>query len=77
MGRTIPTKESIDIEFKSDVNKLPDPDIFEAIVAFSNTEGGILYLGVEDNGQITGIHESHKDSITLCAYVATAARRWK
>lgn len=70
MGRTIPMKESIDIEFKSDINKLPDSEIFEAIVAFSNTEGGILYLGVEDNGQITGIHESHKDPITLCAYVA-------
>lgn len=27
----------------------------------TNTEGGVLYLGVEDNGDITGVHKKHKD----------------
>ena len=68
--RKIPTKETLDIEFKSDVNKLPDADIFEVVVAFANTEGGDLYLGVEDDGEITGVHNEHKNITTLSAYIA-------
>ena len=64
MARIIPSSESLTVEFKSDLKKYPDSDIFEAVVAFANTEGGSLYLGVEDNGQITGVHPSHKNPIT-------------
>lgn len=39
-------------------------------MAFANTEGGSLFLGVEDNGEITGVHELHKNPITLSAYIA-------
>lgn len=70
MERIIPTNESLTVEFKSDLKKYPDSDIFEAVVAFANTEGGSLFLGVEDNGEITGVHESHKNPITLSAYIA-------
>lgn len=70
MARIIPSSESLTVEFKSDLKKYPDSDIFEAVVAFANTEGGSLYLGVEDNGQITGVHPSHKNPITLSAFVA-------
>ena len=70
MSRIIPSSESLTVEFKSDLKKYPDSDIFEAVVAFANTEGGSLYLGVEDNGQITGVHPSHKNPITLSAFVA-------
>ena len=70
MARTIPSSESLTVEFKSDLKKYPDSDIFEAVVAFANTEGGSLYLGVEDNGQITGVHPSHKNPITLSAFIA-------
>lgn len=27
-----------------------------------NTEEGVLYLGVEDNGDISGVHKKHKDT---------------
>jgi len=70
MDRTIPQKETLTVEFKSDRNKYPDSEIFEAVVAFANTEGGDLYLGVEDNGEITGAHKSHQNPITLSAYIA-------
>lgn len=62
--------EDLTHEFKSDKNKLPDNEIIDAVVAFANTEGGILYLGVEDDGDITGIHPSHKDITQLSAFIA-------
>lgn len=70
MDRIIPTKEPLTVEFKSDKNKYPDSEIFEAVVAFANTEGGDLYLGVEDNGEISGAHKDHQNPITLSAYIA-------
>ncbi len=66
----IPKHESLTIEFKSDRKKLPDNDIFEVVVAFANTEGGALYLGVEDDGRVTGVHKEHENITTLCAFIA-------
>ena len=43
----LPKKETLTIEFKSDKKKYSDADIFDAVVAFANTEGGDLYLGIE------------------------------
>jgi ATP-dependent DNA helicase RecG len=34
------------------------------------TNGGELYLGVEDSGVITGLHSDHKDPAQLAAFVA-------
>lgn len=65
-----PKKESLFVEFKSDLKKYPDSDIFEAVVAFANTEGGELYLGIEDTGEITGVNPAHKNPVTLSAYIA-------
>ena len=42
------------IEFKSDRNCLDNNEIIDAVVAFANTDGGDLYIGVEDDGTITG-----------------------
>ena len=66
----LPTKETIDIEFKSDIRKLSDADLIDAVVAFANTSGGDIYLGVEDDGTPTGIHESHRDYTQLSAFIA-------
>ena len=54
-------RENMTIEFKSDLKKLSDDVIIESVVAFANTDGGKFFLGVEDNGDITGLHPSHKD----------------
>ena len=56
MEKLIPQKETLEVEFKSDIRKLSDDGLIDAIVAFANTNGGDLYLGVEDDGQITGLH---------------------
>ena len=70
MIRQIPEKESLRIEFKSDQKRVSDEAIIDSVVAFANTEGGDLYLGVEDNGTITGIHPSHRDITRLAAFIA-------
>ena len=66
----IPEKETLTIEFKSDKKPLTDNDIIDAIVAFANTDGGDLYLGIEDNGTVTGLHPSHQDITRLTAFIA-------
>ena len=66
----LPKKETLTIEFKSDRRKLSDADIFEAVVAFVNTEGGDLYLGIEDTGEVTGVHKAHENTTTVSAFIA-------
>ena len=68
--RMIPEKEALTIEFKSDLKKLGDNELIEAIVGMTNTSGGSLYLGVEDDGKITGVHAQHADEIGIIALIA-------
>lgn len=70
MKRIIPLRETLTIEFKSDLKKYGDADLFEDVVAFANTDGGELYLGVEDDGRITGVHPEHSNPISLSAFIA-------
>ncbi len=63
-------KENMTVEFKSDKNKLSDSDLVDSVVAFANTDGGDLYLGIEDDGEITGVHKAHRDTTQLAAYIA-------
>jgi ATP-dependent DNA helicase RecG len=70
--RTIPTKETLEIEFKSDVKSYPDRDLVEEIVGMTNTVGGVLFLGVEDGGTITGIQKKHKDAVGVTALIANS-----
>ena len=78
--REIPSRETIEVEFKSEFkrsqggelkpNKLPDPELIDTVVALSNTNGGEIYLGVEDDGTPTGVHKDHKDTAQLAALIA-------
>ena len=68
--RNIPDKEDLRIEFKSDLKKLQNSDIFDSVVAFANTDGGTLFVGVEDDGLISGAHPDHLNPISLAAYIA-------
>lgn len=49
---------------------MPDSELIDTVVALSNTDGGVLYLGVEDDGTPTGIHEAHADTTGLSALVS-------
>lgn len=66
----IPQKESLTVEFKSDRKCLSDSDIIDAVVGLANTEGGTLYLGVEDNSTVTGLHTNHDDCLKMSVLVA-------
>ena len=68
--RMIPKKETLTIEFKSDIDCLDEKELVSEIVGMTNTEGGVLYLGVEDNGDITGVHKKHKDPNGAMALIA-------
>ena len=70
--RTIPMKETLEIEFKSDVKSYPDHALVEEIVGMTNTVGGVLFLGVEDDGTITGIQKKHKDAVGVTALIANS-----
>ena len=47
----IPEKESETIEFKLSFQD----EVIQSLVAFSNAKGGIVYVGMNDNGLITGV----------------------
>lgn len=51
--------ESETIELKTSVVS----DLCKEVIAFANTKGGILYIGVEDNGTVVGV--DHADRVTL------------
>lgn len=77
-------KETLSKEFKSDRDKgLPDSELVEAVVALANTDGGCVYLGVEDDGTATGVQRKHQDPVGLSAMIANRtvpryrfARNW-
>ena len=63
-------KETLSLEFKSDLKRLPDDDLLDAVVALANSDGGTVYLGVEDDGTPTGIDQVHQDAVGLSAMIA-------
>jgi len=67
---TLPSSESLTVEFKSDRRCLPDRDLIEAVVCMANAQGGDVYLGVEDDGRATGLHANHQNLEGLAALIA-------
>ena len=43
--------ESEKIEFKSQMLE----DLYKEVIAFANTDGGIIYVGIDNEGNLTGI----------------------
>ncbi len=70
MTPQLPTQESVTIEFKSDLKRLSDKDLVETVVCLANTEGGDLWLGVEDDGTPTGLHPDHVHLTGLAGLIA-------
>ena len=63
--------ETLTVEFKSDTKGgLPDRDLVAAVVAMANTEGGVILLGIEDDGSVKGIQSHHQDTMGLKALIA-------
>lgn len=70
MTPQLPTQESLTIEFKSDLKRLSDKDLVETVICLANTEGGDLWLGVEDDGTPTGLHPDHRNLTGLAGLIA-------
>lgn len=43
--------ESEHVEYKSQMID----DIYKEVIAFANTDGGVIYIGIDDHGNVTGI----------------------
>ena len=54
-----PVKETLTIEFESDRNCYPMGKLYEDLVGMANTDGGCLFLGLEDDGTPTGVNTQH------------------
>lgn len=57
--------ENSGVEFKRDV--IQNHELAEELVAFSNFEGGIVLLGVEDDGSISGTTRSNTEEFVMNA----------
>lgn len=66
-----PSKETLTVEFKSDQKCLSMDDLYKEVVAMANTDGGVICLGVEDNGIVTGLHDQHSDTVKMAAKIQT------
>jgi len=53
--------ESLHVEFE--LWPVHPDDLAAAITAFANTDGGKVFIGVADNGQVVGVTEDHRDRI--------------
>src|SRR5438132_2961042 len=70
MPNAIPAGEDLSVEFKSDRGRLSDDELVATIVCLANTDGGDLYLGVEDDGRVTGLHPAHQNLAGLSVLIA-------
>lgn len=60
IGRLIAAGESLTVEFKGESRRsLTDREVYENVVCLANTEGGVLLIGVEDDGSVTGSRPRH------------------
>ena len=72
----VPSEESLTVEFKSDRDILSDDALVEAVVCLANAEGGRIFVGIEDDGHVTGLHPTRPARIEgLAALVATVRHR--
>ncbi|OAD18721.1 ATPase associated with various cellular activities, AAA-4, partial [Candidatus Thiomargarita nelsonii] len=57
----IPETENQYIEFKTE--QVSARDLAEEIVAFANSEGGEIWLGVEDDRRLAGLSRSYEEDV--------------
>lgn len=55
MNTPFPQREGISLEYKEAAKNLPK-NFFETVCAFLNPDGGLIVLGIADNGKVTGVN---------------------
>ena len=63
----IPPYENHVVEFKSQWGDNDGQTIKKTLVAFANTYGGDLYIGVNDDGTVCGVQDIHDVEERLCS----------
>lgn len=58
-------QESETVELKRELTK----NIKKEIVAFANTKGGTIYIGIDDDGSIVGLKNAHDDVESLSSMI--------
>lgn len=79
VSRCIAEGESYGVEFKGESRApLDDRDLVEAVVCPANGSGGMLLVGVEDDGTVTGARPRHEadrtDPLRLQALIANSTQ---
>ena len=60
VAKIIAGGESLTVEFKGESrHPFSDRDLYEAVVAMANSAGGVLLIGIEDDGRVTGARSRH------------------
>lgn len=75
VARLIAGGETFEVEFKGESReRFNDRDLIEAVVCLANGSGGMLLVGVEDDGTVTGARPRHEsgrtDMLRLQALIA-------
>ncbi len=60
--RMIKGGENIQVEFKKSTTEITK-DVYDTVCSFSNRDGGLIILGVKDNGEILGVDPKSVDRI--------------
>lgn len=63
-------KESTTVEFKQQIVE----DIKKEVVAFANTEGGTIYIGIADNGDVIGLENLDEVSLQISNMIRDAIK---
>lgn len=69
---SIPPYENYVVEFKSQWGDNDGQTIKKTLVAFANTYGGDLYIGVNDDGTVCGVQDIHDVEERLCSVIRDA-----
>lgn len=54
--QTTMNNENQNIEYK----RIWQDDNLKSICAFANSQGGVMYIGIDDDGQVLGLDNVHK-----------------
>lgn len=72
LSELITAAEGKTLEFKRDLSSLPP--ILKTLVAFANTSGGTLVIGIGDDGAVVGITDDLRDEERLASSIADGIR---
>lgn len=63
-------RESDVLELKQELT----PDTQKEIIAFANTKGGVIYIGIDDDGNVLGVEKPEKICERLSSMVHDGIR---